>query len=105
MDQNTNTGAQTQEKESAGPTVSIIVIVLVLAFGAYYFFKQVPVSTREKGVTGAIMTPATTTDTGVDMTTSTLSVQGTSTEIVDIQKDINASNFSNLGAGLSDITI
>lgn len=90
-----------QEKNQVGPIISIIVIVLVLAFGAYYFLKQVPVATETATGTGAL-TPA---ETQADASISSLSTQGTSTDLADIQKDLDATNLSSIEAGLSDIVI
>lgn len=84
------------EKKSTGPVISIIVIVLVVAFGGYYFLKQVPLSTDS-----GTLTPA---ETQADASISALSTQGTSTELADIQKDLDATDLSGLDAGLSDIT-
>ena len=86
-----------EEKKSVGSTISIIVIVLVLAFGAYYFLKQVPVSME----TGSL-TPA---EIQANQAISALSAQGTSTNLDDIQKDLDATDLSGLDAGLSDIAI
>lgn len=98
---NMNTGAQMPpmptEKKSTGAIISIIVIVLVVAFGAYYFLKQVPTGTE-----AGSLTPA---ETQMDSVISAISTQGASTELVDIQKDVDATNFTGLDAGLSDITI
>lgn len=74
-----------EEKKPIGAIVSIIVIVLVLVFGASYFFKQVP---------SPALTPA---EIQADPTISTLSTQGTSTNVADIQKDLNATDLSGLG--------
>lgn len=100
MDQNINMGGipAPEEKKSVGTMISIIIVVLVLAFGAYYFLKQVPV---EEGV-GSLLTP---TEVQNDASISNLSAQGTSTELADIQKDLDATNLSDLDAGLSDIAI
>lgn len=83
------------EKKPVGAIISIVVIVLVLAFGAYYFLKQVP-------TTGSVLTNA---ETQADQTISSLSSQGTSTDLADIQKDLDATNLSGLDAGLGDIAI
>lgn len=88
----------TEGKKSAGPAMSIVIIVIVLALGAYYFLKQVPV---EEGFS-ALLTPA---EMQADATLSGLSAQGTSTEFSDIQKDLDATDLSNLDSGLSDIEI
>ena len=96
---NMNTGTQTpqtpEEKKSVGATVSVIIIVLVLALGGYYFLKQIPTSSD-------VLTPA---ETQADSAISSLSTQGTSTDLSDIQKDLDATDLSGLDAGLSDIVI
>lgn len=101
MEQNMNMGSQMPpmpaEKKSTGAIISIIVIVLVVAFGAYYFLKQVPTGTE----TGTL-TP---TETQMDSVISSLSAQGNSTDLADIQKDLDATSLTGLDAGLSDITI
>ncbi|HBH71795.1 MAG: hypothetical protein UU88_C0017G0007 [Parcubacteria group bacterium GW2011_GWC1_42_11] len=97
MDQNTNNGAQMPEKKSTGVVISIIIIVLVLAYGAFYFSKQVPLPTEKE-----VLAPS---EIQVDQTISSLSKQGTSTDLADIQRDLEATDFSGLDAGLSDIAI
>ena len=96
---NMNPGAQMppmpEEKKPVGAVISIIVIVLVLAFGAYYFLKQVPMEADS----------LTTAEVQADQAISALSTQGTSTELSDIQKDLDATDLSGLDAGLSDIAI
>lgn len=99
MDQNINMSAQPQEKGPVGTTISVVVIVLILALGAYYFLKQVPVADEMNN--GAI-DPA---EMQITNEISALSSQGTSTDIADIQKDLDATNLSDLEAGLSDINI
>lgn len=98
MEQNMNMGSQMpsmqEEKKSTGPVISIIVIVLVIVFGGYYFLRQVSVD-------GDVLTPA---ETQADANISALSTQGTSTDLDDIQKDLDATDFSGIDAGLSDIT-
>ncbi len=83
-----------EEKKSTGPIVSIVIIVLVMVLGGYYFLKQVPVGDDV----------LTTTETQADANISALSTQGTSTELDDIQKDLDATNLSGLDAGLGDIS-
>lgn len=100
MDQNMNTGTpMPEEKKSTSAVVSIIVIVLVIALGAYYFLKQVPLPAEEPA--GA---PASAVE-QADATASALSAQGTSTDITDIQKDVNATDLKNLDAGLNNVAI
>jgi hypothetical protein len=98
MEPDTNTGAPiVTEKTSTSSIISIIVIVLVLALGAFYFLQQVPLATE-----GGELTPA---EMQADKSISDLSTQGTSTDLADIQKDLDATNLSGLDAGLSDIAI
>ncbi|MDO8604047.1 MAG: hypothetical protein Q7K40_01410 [bacterium] len=98
MDTNMNMGTQMPtEKKSTGATISIIVIVLVLAFGAYYFLKQVPAGMDNGAVTESELQN--------DQVANALSTQGSSTDIADIQKDLDATDFSGIDAGLSDVTI
>lgn len=92
-----STGTQMPpEKKSVGSIIGIIVIVLVLAGGAYYFLIMLPAST-----TGSL-SPV---ETQVDSAISALSKQGTSTEISDIQKDLDSTNLTGLDVGLSDVAI
>jgi flagellar basal body-associated protein FliL len=101
MEQNINTGTpMPEEKSSMTSIASIILIVVVLAAGAFYFFKQVPVPTEQTPATNT--TPA---QEQADATVSGLSAQGTSTDLTDIQKDLNATDLSGVDAGLSDIAI
>lgn len=104
MEPNTNPTPveQGEAKGSTGIITSVIVIVLVLGFGAYYFLKQVP-ATTETPTTGTTTTDAS--KTAVDPTVSALSTQGTSTNINDIQKDLNATDLSNVGSGVSNVSL
>lgn len=101
MDQNMNMGTPVppmpEEKKSTGAIISIIVIVLILAAGAYYFLKQVPAPSEMN-----TLTPA---GTEADQTISALTTQGTSTNLTDIQKDLDATNLSGLDAGLGNLSI
>lgn len=99
MNETTPTGAPIpEEKTPISSIISIIVIVAVLAFGAFYFFKQVPI---KEGV-GEIVTPA---EMQADTSISSLSTQGTSTNLTDIEKDLNATDLTGVDAGLSNISI
>ena len=104
MEPNMNMGApmQQEEKKPIGTIIGIIVIVLVLAFGAFYFLKQVPTSTENSVVAPATSAQKTTNG---DATVSALSAQGSSTDIADIQKDLDASDFTTLDMGLDGISI
>lgn len=90
----------TQPSEGKSPTGSIagiVVIVLVLTIGAYYFLRQVPTAPENENLSPAEIQE--------DSSLSALSTQGTSTELVDIQKDLDATNLSGIDAGLSNIAI
>jgi len=104
MEPNMNMGAPMQEeKKPVGAIIGIIVIVLVLAFGAFYFLKQVP--TLNEGTT---VTPVITNEQRLpegDATVSALTTQSASTDIADIQKDLDASNFNTLDMGLNNVSI
>lgn len=96
-----NMGMPTPEKSTpVGAIIGIIVIVLILACGAYYFFTQLP-TTEVPVAPEATETPAMATD----ATVSAISTQGTSTNISDIEKDLNATNMSTVDVGLSDINL
>lgn len=97
MDQNTNNTPMPEEKSSMTSIASIILIVIVIAAGALYFFKQVP-APMDNGA----LSPA---EAQSDATVSSLSTQSTSTDINDIEKDLNATNLSGVDAGLSNINI
>jgi hypothetical protein len=98
MDQNTNNSTPIpEEKTPVASITSILVIVLVLAFGAFYFLKQVPVPADN-----ATLTPA---EAQADPAVAGLSTQGTSTDLTSIQNDLKATDLSGLDAGLGDISI
>lgn len=98
MEQNMNMGtSMNEEKKSTGALISIGIIVLLVAAGAYYFLRQVPMETDSVELTAS--------EQRADAQISSLSTQGTSTELSDIQKDLDATDLSNLEAGLNDIAI
>lgn len=101
MNENENpNGAQieTTEKSPTSAIISIIVIVIVLAAGAFYFLGKVPVSNENSDGVNA-------TEFKDDTVVSALATQGTSTKITDIQKDLNATDLSGFGTGLTGISI
>ena len=82
------------EKEPVGVMVSIVIIVLVIFAGAYYFSKRVAIPLEAP------------TKEGVDPMIVALSAQGTSDEIVDIKRDIDATpDLSLIGAELASIQL
>ena len=91
---NMGTGAP-EEKKSAGAIISIVIIVLLLAFGAYYFLKQVPAGDLSNDGTSAAQS---------DQVAAAFSSQGNSTELDAIQKDLDSTDYSKIDAGLSGTT-
>lgn len=90
-----NMGTPVPEKtKSTGTTIGIIIILLVLAFGAWYFFNQVSMKNAE---------PVTENTEQASMAISALSAQGTSTDMADIEKDLNATDLSGIDAAASAI--
>lgn len=86
---------QPGEKETVGVMTSIIIVVLVIFIGAFYFSKLVP----------APITPSPTVE-ETDGMVLALSTQGTSDEIADIQKDIDATpDLSTIGVGLAELQL
>ncbi|MFA5997231.1 MAG: hypothetical protein WC791_01955 [Candidatus Paceibacterota bacterium] len=98
MDQDTNNGTpMPEEKSSMTSIASIVLIVIVLAAGAFYFFKQVPAPAEQSALP--------TTETQADASVTSLTTQGTSTDLADIEADLGATDLSGVDAGLSDIQI
>lgn len=100
MDQNTDTNSgapMTGEKNPMSSIISILIIVIILAFGAFYFLKQVSVPAEN-----AVLTPV---EKQADPTISALSAQSTSTDLNAIQKDLNTTDLSGVDAGLNNISI
>ena len=97
-------GGMPEEKKSAGPLVGIVIVVLVLIAGAVYVFMDSKKSVMEHEQPAVMEQQA---DAGVmitDTTVSALSEQGTSTDILEIEKDLQVTDLSGLDAGLSDIS-
>ncbi|KKU81695.1 MAG: hypothetical protein UY07_C0011G0015 [Parcubacteria group bacterium GW2011_GWA1_47_8] len=107
MEQNTNTTGQnmnmgqpmntdtpiSEKPKSAGTTIGIIIIVLILAIGAFYLLQQVS-STKEDA-------SATQSEEQASQAISAFSTQGPSTDMADIEKDLNATDFSSIDASAS----
>ena len=86
----------TSKQSKKTPTSSVIgvfVIVLVLALGAYYFLSKLPTNKESS--------PIPRPEVATDVVVSALSLQGTSTELADIQNDLNATNLSEIDAELN----
>ncbi|HBM45546.1 MAG: hypothetical protein UT05_C0010G0023 [Parcubacteria group bacterium GW2011_GWF2_38_76] len=71
---------------NTGPLVASIIIVIVLLVGAFYALKERPLKTETNEPT-------------VD-DIQLLETQSTSTEITDIEADLNATNLDDLGLDL-----
>ncbi|MEK7538939.1 MAG: hypothetical protein AAB552_03800 [Patescibacteria group bacterium] len=102
MDQNMNMGGMPEEKKSVGPLVGIVIVVLVLIAGAVYVFMDSKKSIMEQPAVMEQQVNAGTMTT--DATLSALSEQGASTDILEIEKDLQATDFSDLDAGLADVS-
>lgn len=89
-----------KEEKSMGALIGSIIVVAVIVIGGIYFWmtrsseSTAPVTT-ETSPLGQTVTP--------DKEIAALQNQGTSDEISDIEKDLNATNFDNLDAGMGDI--
>ena len=100
MEQETNTTLPGTEGEKTpfGIIISIIIIVGILGVGTFYSLKKVP--SVAEGI-NQVFSPETGAEN--DAVVSKLSTQGTSTSITDIKKDLDATDLSNITAGLKDI--
>lgn len=87
-----------QEEKSVGALIGSIIVIAIIIIGGIYFWMTRESESPLPGETsplGQTMTP--------DQETAALLNQGTSDEISDIEKDLGATNFDNLDAGMSDI--
>ena len=103
MDQTQQNGTGTpagmpQEEKSMGALIGSIIVIAVIVIGGIYFWI-----TRESGSPIPIETPSLGQVVAPDQETAALLNQGTSNEISDIEKDLDATNFDNLDAGMNDI--
>lgn len=74
-------------KGNTGPLVASVVIVLVLLISAFYALKERPL---KQEVAEPIL----------DADIQALETQGTSTELTDIENDLNATDLNDLGLDL-----
>lgn len=89
-----------QEEKSVGALIGSIIVIAVIVIGGIYFWmtrngESTAPATTETPSLGQTVTP--------DQETAALLNQGTSSEVSDIEKDLNATNFDNLDAGMGDI--
>ena len=98
--QQNQTGTPTgmpQEEKSVGALIGSIIVVAVIVIGGIYFWmtRSGETPSTETSPLGQTVPP--------DQETAALLNQGTSDEISDIEKDLNATNLNNLDAGMDDI--
>jgi len=86
-----------QEEKSVGALIGSIIVVAVIVIGGIYFWmtRSGETPSTETSPLGQTVPP--------DQETAALLNQGTSDEISDIEKDLNATNLNNLDAGMNDI--
>jgi hypothetical protein len=93
-------------KKSMGPWIGIVIVALVLIAGALYALMDSKRSkVKEQG--SAMTLPvyeAAGGGAGADATISALTAQGTSSDLSDIQQDLEATDLSSLDAGLGDVS-
>ncbi|KKT74896.1 MAG: hypothetical protein UX21_C0048G0004 [Microgenomates group bacterium GW2011_GWC2_45_8] len=92
MEPNAN---QTSENRPAGPVIGAVIIILILVVGALYFWGAK--LNKEANQTPEDILNA------EDQTLNQLQTQSTSTEIGDIETDLNATDLNNLDADLQNI--
>ncbi len=78
------------QSSSQGPVIGIIVVIIVLLVGAFYFMGRIA--------------PAPSTETPSDATTSEeVAPVSSSSEVSDIEADLNAEDFSDIDAELETL--
>ncbi|HEY4495758.1 MAG TPA: hypothetical protein VJC04_00135 [Candidatus Paceibacterota bacterium] len=92
MEPNTN---QTSENKPAGPIIGVVIIILILVVGALYFWGAK--LNKEANQTPENILSA------EDQTLNQLQTQSTSTEVTDINADLNATVLDGLDADLQNI--
>lgn len=90
-----------QEEKSMGPLIGSIIVIAIIVIGGIYFWMTRSVNAPETPSGTETSTLGQTT--APDQETAALLNQGTSDEVVDIEKDLNATNLNNLDAGMNDI--
>lgn len=102
---NMNMGGFPEEKKSTGPMVGIIIVVIVLLAGAAFAFRSSKESIKEEVSPstngGQVVTEE---KVSVDSTVSELSIQGSSSDISEIEADMKATNLSGLDTGFAEIS-
>lgn len=86
---------QTSENRPAGPVIGAVIIILILVVGALYFWGAK--LNKEANQTPEDILNA------EDQTVDQLQTQSTSTEIDDINVDLNVTDLNNLDADLKNI--
>jgi len=86
---NLGTPNMTPDQETKGPLVGIVIIIILLIIGGVYLWQS---RTTPEAI------PQTSTST--DQIVNQLGRQSTSTDLADIEADVNATNLDSLDAGL-----
>ncbi|MDP3989427.1 MAG: hypothetical protein Q8P93_04295 [bacterium] len=85
-----------KEQQGSGPLIGIIIIVLILVLGGIYYAGKTQPAEQAGPTADEIRTQD-------DPYASQLSTQGSSDETAAIEADLEASNFDDLDAELSEI--
>lgn len=89
-----------QEEKSMGALIGSVIVIAVIVIGGIYFWMT---RSGESTAPATTETPSLGQTVAPDQETAALLNQGTSNEVSDIEKDLNATNFDNLDAGMNDI--
>lgn len=91
------------EKSGAGPIIGIIIVVVLLIIGGVYYYMSMQsstgdlkTSTQEQSAAGTAENIAT----APDAATQALQVQSNSTNVSDIEADLNNTNLNSLSTDL-----
>jgi len=79
-----------ETEKTYGPIIGLVIIIVVIALGSVYFLQK-----REQNVAPQ--------DQNAEQQTEQIVSQSDSDEITDIEADLNATNFSEIDAGISDL--
>jgi len=79
-----------ETEKTYGPIIGLVIIIVVIALGSVYFLQK-----REQNVAPQ--------DQNAEQQTEQIVSQNDSDEITDIEADLNATNFSEIDAGISDL--
>lgn len=106
VDQEGSLGDQNQKKseKNVGAVVGIIIIIAIIVIGGIYFWgKQNAGNLQIEDHSGEMTDEPGGNTSGETAGINTLPQQSDSIDLSDIEADLKAANFDNLGAGFSDI--